>query len=263
MTLALATLAVLQQRQVRQGTPLPNTRRFAAEEAIQGVAVDKDAFYAVNNYAIGKYDKRTGKKLAEWKGSKGGPIIHLDSGLIHNGKLYCAHSNFPGIPMISSIEVWDAKTLKHIESHALGFLPGSATWIDWHDNSWWIAFANYTTGDGAVPGRGNEFSYLARYDKEWRQIAAYTYPKEMVAMWDGMSNSGGFFLPDGTLLLSPHHLPELYIAKLPEYGPVLQMIRTVPVETEGQGVALDPDGKTIWAIQRRTREVLAFELPRR
>lgn len=260
MTSLLALAVLAGQRPTRQGTVLPGTRRFPAAEAIQGVAVDRDCFYAVNNFAIGKYDKHTGQKLAEWKGQRGGPIIHLDSGLIHDGKLYCAHSNFPATPMISSIEVWDPKTLKHIESHALGLEPGSATWIDWHDNSWWIAYANYN-GEGGVAGRGNEYSYLARYDKEFRKLAAWTYPKAMVAVWDGLSNSGGVWLADGTLLLAPHHEPELYVARLPEFGPVLEMVKTIPVETEGQGIALDPDGKTIWAIQRRTREVLSFRLP--
>lgn len=258
MILAVAALAL--QRPVRAGVVLPGTRRFPAAEAIQGVAVDRDAFYAVDNFAIGKYDKRTGKKLAAWKGARGGPIIHLDSGLIHDGRLYCAHSNFPATPMLSSIEVWDARTLKHVASHPLGLEPGSATWIDWRDDSWWIAYANYD-GEGGVPGRGNEYSYLARYDRQFRRLAAWTYPKAMVARWDGLSDSGGFWRRDGTLLLAPHHEPELYVARLPESGPVLEFVRTIPVESEGQGIALDPDGRTIWAIQRRSREVLAFALP--
>lgn len=256
--LALAALAL--QRNVVPGPVLPGTRRFKAAEAIQGVAVDRDAFYAVNNFAIGKYDKRTGRKLAEWKGERGGPIIHLDSGVVRNGKLYCAHSNFPATPMVSSIEVWDAKTLRHVESHPLGLEPGSATWIDWHDGAWWIAYANYN-GEGGVPGRGNEFAYLARYDVQFRKLGAYTYPKAMIERWDGLANSGGVWLPDGTLLLTPHHTPEMYVARLPEFGPVLELVRTIPVEAEGQGIALDPDGRTVWAIQRRTREVLAFTLP--
>lgn len=248
MTLALAVLA------------LQAPRRFAAAEAIQGVAVDKESFYAVNNFAIGRYDRRSGKKLAEWKGERGGPIIHLDSGVVIKGKLYCAHSNFPATPMLSSIEIWDAKSLRHIESRSLGLEPGSATWIDWHDGSWWVAYANYT-GEGGVPGRDNTYSYLVRYDKEFRRLGSWTYPKAMTDRWEGMSNSGGFWLPDGSLLLSPHHAPELYVARLPKQGTVLELVRTIPVETQGQGIALDPDGRTIWAIQRRTREVLAFELP--
>lgn len=251
MTVAIAALALIQGPAV--------LRRFPAAEAGQGVAVDKDAFYAVNNFAIGKYDKRTGKKLGEWKGQSGGPIIHLDSGVIVGGKLFAAHSNFPETPMLSSIEVWDAKTMRHIESRSLGLTPGSATWIDWHDGAWWIAFANYN-GKGGVPGRSNEVSYLARYDKDFRQTASWTYPKVMIERWDGMSNSGGVWLPDGTLLLSPHHAPELYVARVPKMGSVLEHVRTIPVEIEGQGIALDPDGKTIWAIQRKTREVLSFSL---
>jgi hypothetical protein len=222
--------------------------------------VDRDAFYAVANATIGKYDKRTGKKLAEWKGERGGPIVHLDSAVVVKGKVYCAHSNFPATPMLSSIEVWDAKTLRHERSYSLGLTPGSATWIDWRDNAWWIAFANYN-GNGGVPGRDNTFSYLARYDRDFRMTTSWAYPKSMIERWDGMSNSGGVWLPNGTLLLSPHHAPELYVARIPTQGSVLELIRTIPVETEGQGIALDPDGKTIWAIQRRTREVLAFELP--
>lgn len=256
----IPALALLLVQAPPARTPLPNTVRFPAAEAIQGVAVDRDAFYAVNNFAIGKYDKRAGKKLAEWKGERGGPIIHLDSGVVVKGRLYCAHSNFPATPMLSSIEVWDAKSLKHVESHALGLEPGSATWIDWHEGSWWIAYANYN-GEGGVTGRGNEFSCLVRYDKEFRRMASWTYPKEAVARWDGMANSGGVWMPDGTLLLSPHHAPELYVMRLPKLGPVLELVRTIPVETEGQGIALDPDGRIVWAIQRKTREVLAFPLP--
>ena len=252
--------ALMFQRSVVPGPVLPGTRRFPAAEAIQGVAVDRDFFYAIDNFAIGKYDKRTGEKRGEWKGRSGGPIIHLDSGMVRGGKLYCAHSNFPATPMASSIEVWDAKTLKHIASHPLGLEPGSATWIDWHDGSWWIAYANYN-GEGGVPGRGNESAYLARYDAAFRKIGAYTYPKAIVERWEGLANSGGFWLPDGTLLLTPHHTPEMDVVRLPEYGPVLEPVRTIPVESEGQGIALDPDGKTVWAIQRRTRQVLAFRLP--
>ncbi|RYG36666.1 hypothetical protein EON81_09055 [bacterium] len=258
MILVLAALAF--QRSVTPGPKLPDTRRFVATEANQGVAVDKDAFYAIANFSIGKYDKRTGKKLAAWKGERGGPVIHLDSGLVRNGRLYCAHSNFPATPMVSSIEVWDAKTLKHLESHPLGLEPGSATWIDWRDGAWWVSFANYN-GEGGVPGRGNEYAYLSRYDPEFRKTASWTYPKAMIERWDGLANSGGVWLPNGKLLLTPHHTPEMYVARLPEFGGVLELERTIPVETEGQEIALDPDGRTVWAIQRRTREVLSFPLP--
>ena len=85
---------------------------FTVPEANQGVGVDAHHFYAVDNYVIGKYDKKTGKLVKKWQGDKKGPILHLDSAMLMDGKLYAAHSNYPQWPMTSSIEIFDdsAKT---------------------------------------------------------------------------------------------------------------------------------------------------------
>jgi hypothetical protein len=45
--------------------------------------------------------------------------------------------------MDSSIEIWDAKTLKHIDSIPLGEAYGSSTWIDRYDGTWWICYAHF------------------------------------------------------------------------------------------------------------------------
>ena len=79
--------------------------RFNAVEARQGVAVDADHFYAVTDRGIGKYDKWTGAAVAKWESPKDGPIIHLDSAVVVDGKLYAAHSNYPQEPMTSSVEI--------------------------------------------------------------------------------------------------------------------------------------------------------------
>jgi len=42
---------------------LQELRRFKAAEARQAVAVDAHHFYAIDNRAIGKYDKRTGERI--------------------------------------------------------------------------------------------------------------------------------------------------------------------------------------------------------
>ncbi|HSC13479.1 MAG TPA: cycloisomerase, partial [Gammaproteobacteria bacterium] len=62
-------------------------------EANQGVGVDERYFYAVDNRAIGKYDKTTGKLVKRWEASGDAPIVHLDSAMVMDGKLYAAHSN--------------------------------------------------------------------------------------------------------------------------------------------------------------------------
>ncbi|MDX1642259.1 MAG: hypothetical protein R3220_11210, partial [Balneolaceae bacterium] len=79
---------------------------FPADEAFQAVAVDSTHFYAIASRSIGKYDKKTGEKVDFWEG----PVKHLDSGVVADGKFYAAHSNYPEIPMTSSVEIWDTET---------------------------------------------------------------------------------------------------------------------------------------------------------
>ena len=44
-------------------------RRFSADEATQGVAVDERHFYAISNRRIGKYDKESGARVGGWEGA--------------------------------------------------------------------------------------------------------------------------------------------------------------------------------------------------
>ena len=92
-------------------------RRFKAAEANQGVAVDAEFFYAIDNHAIGKYRKDTGARVGGWDGGKGGRIQHLNAGVLLDGRLYCAHSNFPKLPAESSVEMWNTATMQPVASH--------------------------------------------------------------------------------------------------------------------------------------------------
>ena len=71
-------------------TLLQQIGEFAVPEANQGVGVDAKHFYAVDNQAIGKYDKTTGKLVKKWQGDKKGPFLHLDSAMVMDGKIYAA-----------------------------------------------------------------------------------------------------------------------------------------------------------------------------
>ena len=238
----------------------PVVRRYAAPEARQAVAVDATHFYAITNRRIGKYEKTTGNKVAEWQDAEGGPFIHLNSGIVVGGALYCAHSNYPGVPMVSSIEVWDAATLRHVRSIPVGTGRGSATWVDRRDDAWWVMYAHYPPPNGE-PGRGPEYSVLVRYDEDWRETGAYAFPRSVVARWDGMSSSGGVWMRDGRLLTAGHHAPELHVLRLPSAGATLVLDAVIPVESEGQGIALDPSDSTlVWSIQRKTSEVLVSRM---
>ena len=243
-----------------QDDPLPAVRRYKAAEATQAVAVDGTFFYAIASSAIGKYDLATGERAAAWQEAPGGPVRHLNSGVVIGGELYCAHSNYPETPMVSSVEVFETKTLRHLRSVPLPAGFGSATWLATRDGDWWVTFAHYA-GKGGEPGKGPEATRLVRFDASWRQKGAWSFPLEVVARWDGMSSSGGVWIGDRRLVTTGHHAPELYILELPAKGSALLLHGTRRVESEGQGIDYDPRSGLLYSIQRRTREVLASKLP--
>ena len=84
----------------------------------QGVA-DERFVYAIVNTVIGKYYKQSGELLA-LDGPRGGPIRHINSCYAAKGKLWCSNSNFPEVPMGSSVEVIDTAGMKHESSHTSG-----------------------------------------------------------------------------------------------------------------------------------------------
>lgn len=233
--------------------------RWPVEEARQGVAVDATAFYAIDSRAIGKYDKTTGRKVAEWRGEAGEPFIHLDSGVVVGHELVCAHSNFPAVPMHSTIEVFDTATLQHLRRKDLGTGRGSATWVDFHDGAWWVAFAHYSAR-GGEPGKGSEQTTLRRFDPEWRERGSWSYPPEVVAKWGGMSNSGGIWRGD-RLYTTGHDAPELYVLEVPPAGGMLKLVATIGIASAGQGIALDPASGLLYSVHRARQEVIASRLP--
>ncbi len=215
---------------------------FAIPEASQGVAVDKDYFYAVDNRAIAKYRKDSGKLVNRWQHNASGPFIHLDSAVVHNGKIYAAHSNWPRLPISSSIEVWNAGTLQHIRTYRYDRAEwGSLTWLDFHDGSWWGTFAHYDDvgPDGKAYGGGKIKSSLAKFDADWNIIKSWTFPAEILKKFGVMSNSGGSWGPDGFLYVTGHDQAEIYKMEVPDAGTVLEWVDTQPLNIRGQGIAWD------------------------
>ena len=236
--------------------------RFESTDARQGVAVDSQYVYVVSNYSISKHDKKTGEELLRWEGEEGNPLIHLNSGIVIDGILYCAHSNYPDIPMASSIEMFDPETLAHIGSHSLGIMHGSATWIDRRDGVWWIGFAHYD-GRGGVQGRGPAWTRIVLFDNEWRAVGGYIYPQDVVERFLDRSNSGAAFGPDGRLYATGHDAAEVYALRIPSGGSILELEEVIPVEAEGQGIAWDPfDPGTLYTMIKKDRMVVRSVLKR-
>src|SRR5262245_50207342 len=76
-------------------------RAYDTFDAHQAVAVDKKYFYVVDNRSITKHDRATGKPLLQFVANDDGPIIHMDSAAVVDGKLYTAPCNYDDSPMAS------------------------------------------------------------------------------------------------------------------------------------------------------------------
>lgn len=242
------------------GRSLQVVRRYPAAEAHQGVAVDSRFFYAIDNAAIGKYDKTSGERVAGWQADPDSDVLHLNGGIIIDGALYSAHSNYPETPMASSIEVFDPARMAHLRGIALPSGIGSATWVDFADGSWWVTFAHYA-GRGGEPGKGPEHTTLVRFDRDWRRQDAWTFPREVVRRWGEMSSSGGVWAGGRRFFATGHDAPEVYVLDVPESGRELVLAQILAVESEGQGIAIDRAERLLYSIKRRSREVIVSRMP--
>jgi hypothetical protein len=239
-------------------------RRYPAPEARQGVAVDRDFFYAINNHAIGKYRKDTGARVAGWEGPDGGPIIHLNAGLIRDGRLLGVHSNYPGVPMLSSLEIFDPATLRHVGTHSFGRMDGSFTWLDRRGDRWIACFVHYG-GRGAEPARDSAWTQIIAFDDAWRRTAGWALPADLIERFGGRgySASGGAFGPGGFLYVTGHDNTEMYVLEFPEAGSVMKWIATFPMPAEGQAFCFDPaQPDLLYSILKRKKEVIVGRVHR-
>lgn len=239
---------------------LDSLQAFDAPAARQAVAVSNNYIFAIDNITIEQYDKTTGQILKTWKGDSGA-LKHLNSGLVLDNKLYCAHSNFPETPMASSIEVFDAETLEPIESHSLGIDIGSATWIDRFEGHWYIVFAHYSAGSGQEPGKDNRWTQLVKFTDDWQRVGGWIFPKDLLERFSGMSNSGGYITEAGDIIVTGHDHKELYRLAFPSMGYTLQWLETWSAPFEGQGIAVDPeDASIIYGISRSQKKIVKAKL---
>lgn len=242
--------------QITYAQTVTELSRFSAPNATQAVAVDSLYFYAISNSRIVKHKKSDGSVVLEQKY----PFKHLNGGIIMDGKLLCANSNYPEVPMASSLEIFDPNTLEHIGSHSFGHYVGSFTWIDRWQGDWYLMFVHYENyakeGD-----KGVAYSALIRTDSLFRQKGGWVLPKALIERLRPESISGGSFTEDGKLYLSPHHWEEVYVCQIPKMGYEIELLKTIPVPFQGQGLAWDRyQPGVLWGMHREKREVISVKI---
>lgn len=234
--------------------------RFHSPDARQGVAVDAEHIYVIGNASIGAYSREDYRLLHRHEEPEGDSLIHLNAGVVKEGRLWTAHSNYPEVPMLSSIEGWAVPKLVHQFNHSFGASRGSLTWIDRLDGQWYACFAHYANR-AAEPGRDPSWTQLARLDKAMRVVEAWSFPAALVERFGRYSSSGGAFGPDGRLYITGHDHRELYVLEFPQKGSILEWVDSIPFSSEGQAFAFDPVHPwRIYSILKRTREVIIGEL---
>lgn len=242
--------------------PAVERGRWVAEEARQGVAVDARFFYAISNNEIGKYDKKTGQRVAHWQGERR-LYPHMNSCVVEHAQLICAASNHPEVPMASVVEFFDTATLRHIRSVALPPVSGSLTWIERHGTGWFAAFANYDgPGHGGEPGHDHRWSLLVQMNADFQIVNSWHFPPDILDSFAPMSCSGGSWGTDGLLYVTGHDPAEMYVLRLPEAGTMVEHVATIPLPTRGQAFAWDRSApRRVWTIDRKTKSVVMSDLP--
>ena len=216
---------------------------FVAAEAIPAAAADDQFIYAIDNSVIAKYDRVSGKRLA----LSTGEAKHLNSGFLWDGKLFCAHSNYPRKPEQSEIMVLDPATMKLTTFHRFTENRGSLTWAVREGSSWWCTFAHY--------GDDNAKTVLVKFDAEWREQGAWTYPPVVVKDLGRMSISGGLW-KDGLIFATGHDHKVIYRLRVPKEGSVLELVDVLRSPFPGQGIAADPKTGGLVGINRSRKEVV-------
>ncbi|WP_298862941.1 hypothetical protein [uncultured Gimesia sp.] len=229
--------------------------RHSAKTAHQGVAVDETSFFAISSREISRFQKSDGKLLETWTGPKDSHIRHLNSGVVIAGKLYCAHSNWPQKPLKNTVEVFDAKQLKHLETLKFPETKGAINWIDRRQGKWWIAFAFYGELENVRK------TYLVRYSDDWKPERTWTFPDTVLKRFLPNSNSGGAWGPNGLLYTTGHDRGELYVLRIPETDGTLEHVETLSAPLAGQGIAWDQsDIGTLYGIHRQQKQVIKMRL---
>lgn len=236
LLLFIATASAEPKQVVPAGT-------LSAPEATQAAAADDRFVYAIASAKIAQYDRASGER----KAISTGDAKHLNSGFVWEGRVYCAHSNFPTKPEHSEIKVLDPATMQLSTFKDFGASEGSLTWAVREGESWWCTFAYY--------GADNARTRLTRFTANWKETGSWVYPPEVVKELGEYSISGGIW-KNGDLLVTGHDRRVIYRLSLPAEGDTLVLKQVLPSPFPGQGIAADPVTGGLLGIDRKKQQVV-------
>jgi hypothetical protein len=94
-----------------------------------------------------------------------------------------------------------------------------------------------------------------KFDADWKEVARWTCPQELIAKLGRNSLSGGIWR-DGEFLVTGHDDPVVFRVRVPQAGKVLELVGEQQVPFTGQGIAVDPLTGGLVGIDRSQRKII-------
>ena len=214
----------------------------------KGVVIDKRYFYTIGNNCVGKYDRKSGKKVL----LKKLPFKHLSGGTFVNGDLVIV--NNPSNKPSNNALVWlNPETLDIIDIMPLPQVQGSLSWIDWAWDKWWVCDAHYK--------KHVKETSIYCFNQEWTLEGYWKLPKEVIKEIEPHSLSGGAWFGEH-LCVTGYDKPEMYILDLPEHDLHAKLLKTVQTCFDGQGFAFERGKGNVyaWGTRRDDNKVVRCAL---
>ena len=208
-------------------------RIYKAKEATEGVAIDKRYFYAIGHDKVGKYSRKSGKRVI----AKKLPFKHIKGGKIVNDDLVIINTP-PGRPEQNALIWLDVETLEMIDMMTLPHIQGEITWIDWAWEKWWICDAQYK--------KNVKETTIYCFNPDWVLEGFWKLPKDVVRSIEPKSLSGGAWFGE-MLCVSGYEKPELYVLDLPEKKIHAKLLRLLLVCFDGQGFTFERGKESVYA----------------
>jgi hypothetical protein len=226
------------------------------KEARQGITVDDLYFYAISDRHVGKYERKSGKKVLSRKYDDN--IKHLNGGFIDGDNLVCTHNpkginsivtiNKHNLEIINRYDLTNTKLTNNINST---FIDGTNSYLTWISR-----YNSKTYGVIAFYKEHVDNTIFCEFDEKFNIINSWKFPKKVLSRLKPWSVSGGF-VKNGYIYASGHDKGEIYILHIKDDKNILELLEIIDVKSSGQGVSYH--NNNLFVIHRKKKQVIEYE----
>jgi len=250
------------------------------EDAIHGVAIGKDHFYAINTNSISKHDLHHGNLIKQIKLSDHPRIHHLNDAIMVGKNLFVTNRTEN---KKNTIEVFNDDLVYQYHINVLGN-SGVLTWIDYFQKTWWGCFAHiedkiqytvvvefYTSGgiigdanslisqetnkfekkDGNIDKERNSDLIQDTVNVQWGIRNRWYFPSELYEKMNPFSCTGGSFDSKGRLYVTGNK-DEIIILNLYSTSILMSLDYIQETKENVQCVSWDRKNNILYAVGNKS-----------